>query len=177
MLLIPVLAAIASLTLVLATPASRRHSVAARSHLPDSTIEAYLQAHNEVRSQHNAPALVWNETLATAALGWANTCQVKHSDGELLDTPYGENLVAATGDFPIASAIRQFTLDEADYDPESPILSHFTQVVWKATTQLGCASSHCSGVFEESLGQASYYVCLYDPPGNVIGQALANVQL
>lgn len=30
-----------------------------------------------------------------------------------------------------------------DYDPQNPVYSHFTQVVWKATTQLGCAKVAC----------------------------------
>jgi pathogenesis-related protein 1 len=66
-------------------------------------IIAYLNAHNTVRSKHGAKALVWNSTLATAAQKWANGCVFKHSGGAL--GPYGENLAAGTGSFPIASAV------------------------------------------------------------------------
>ncbi|KAJ7087402.1 CAP domain-containing protein [Mycena crocata] len=135
------------------------------------SVNAYLDAHNNVRADHGAPDLVWNTTLADKAQEWANTCEVKHSDGTLLDAPYGENIVAATGNFPIAAAIKQFTLDKSDYDAANPTYNHWTQVVWKSTTQLGCAVARCSGVFDRSLGKASYYVCLYDPAGNVIGEA------
>src|SRR3979409_941582 len=46
---------------------------------------------------------------------------------------------------------------------------HFTQVVWKSTTKLGCAKNTCS------LGGVSgtLWACEYDPPGNdpsVVGQ-------
>ncbi|KAF7352500.1 hypothetical protein MVEN_01214900 [Mycena venus] len=140
---------------------------AARSFLdfPDHNADVYLAAHNSVRVGHGAVDLVWNDTLADAASSWAQTCQLKHSDGKLLDTPYGENIVAGTGDFPITKAMQQFLLDESDYDPANPTYNHFTQVVWKSTTQLGCAVASCSGIFDPNLGLASYYVCLYDPAG------------
>jgi hypothetical protein len=57
----------------------------------------------------------------------------------------------------------------ASYDPSNPQPSHFTQMVWKATTNLRCAVMSCSGVFPASFGPAEYYVCEYRPEGNVIG--------
>ncbi|KAK7062003.1 pathogenesis-related protein 1 [Favolaschia claudopus] len=135
-------------------------------------IDKFLDAHNIVRAAHGAADLVWNETLADAAQTWAKTCQVKHSDGTLLDTPYGENIVAATGLFGIATAMGQFILDKSEYDPENPTYNHFTQVVWKSTTQLGCSVARCGDIWSANLGTASYYVCLYEPAGNVVGEAL-----
>jgi hypothetical protein len=68
----------------------------------------------------------------------------------------------------------------ASYNPDQPVPSHFTQVVWKATTHVGCAVSMCKGLLEPTSGQNStstgnrldgtYYVCLYYPPGNVVGE-------
>jgi pathogenesis-related protein 1 len=46
---------------------------------------------------------------------------------------------------------------------------HFTQIVWKGTTDIGCASKSCP-----SLG-GTFYICDYSPPGNYIGQYSANV--
>jgi hypothetical protein len=40
----------------------------------------------------------------------------------------------------------------ADYDPKNPTYSHFKQVVWKSTTQVGCAVATCSGIFDASAG-------------------------
>lgn len=40
----------------------------------------------------------------------------------------------------------------AQYDPNNPVPSHFTQVVWKGTTQVGCAVQVCSGIFPASYG-------------------------
>ncbi|KAF7355608.1 SCP domain-containing protein [Mycena sanguinolenta] len=175
--------AFASVVGALATPKERfldsrnGHAHVAKSLLFPSDADLYLDSHNEVRVFHGAAHLVWNDTLADAASGWAQTCQISHSDGTLLNgTPYGENIVAGTGHFPIATAMNQFTLDESDYTSGSEVLNHFTQVVWQSTTQLGCAVASCDGIFDPSLGSASYYVCLYYPAGNVIGQAAVNVQ-
>ena len=48
--------------------------------------------------------------------------------------------------------------------------SHFTQVIWKSTTKLGCGVAKCDNMFPDHDGPATYHVCLYDPVGNVIGQ-------
>ena len=40
----------------------------------------------------------------------------------------------------------------ASYDPNNPQPSHFTQVVWKATQQLGCAVQNCNGIFPAEYG-------------------------
>lgn len=49
------------------------------------------------------------------------------------------------------------------------VTGHFTQIVWKGTTDLGCASKFCS-----NLG-GTFYVCDYSPPGNYYGQYTNNV--
>jgi pathogenesis-related protein 1 len=48
-------------------------------------------------------------------------------------------------------------------------IGHFTQVVWKDTTAIGCGSTYCS-----NLG-GTFYVCDYYPPGNYAGEYTANV--
>jgi uncharacterized protein YkwD len=54
--------------------------------------QAYLDAHNTVRTQYYANPLVWNATLADAAQEWADQCIFEHSDYSM--GPYGENLVS-----------------------------------------------------------------------------------
>lgn len=34
----------------------------------------------------------------------------------------------------------------AQYDPANPTYSHFTQVVWKGTTEVGCAIAYCDSI-------------------------------
>ncbi len=40
----------------------------------------------------------------------------------------------------------------ASYHSNNPQPSHFTQVVWKSTTQVGCAVKDCSGIFPANYG-------------------------
>ena len=49
-----------------------------------SDISQYLSAHNTIRAQKGAVALVWDDTLANYAQQWANGCKFQHSGG-----PYG----------------------------------------------------------------------------------------
>ncbi|EPQ60852.1 PR-1-like protein [Gloeophyllum trabeum ATCC 11539] len=141
-----------------------------------SDIDQYLSTHNSVRAQHGASPLTWSDDLAGKAQQWANGCDFKHSGGSL--GPFGENLAAGTGDsYGIASAVKSWTDEASQYDPTNPQASHFTQVVWKGSTQVGCAVQLCDGIFSASFGKAKFYVCEYSPQGNIIGQFAQNVQV
>ncbi|OCH96482.1 PR-1-like protein [Obba rivulosa] len=141
-----------------------------------SDINEYLSDHNTVRAQHGAAPLTWNNTLADAAQQWANNCVFQHSGGTL--GPFGENLAAGTGSsYGIDAAIQSWTSEVSQYDASNPQPSHFTQVVWKGTTEVGCAVQECSGIFDPSFGLAQYFVCEYFPQGNIIGEFPQNVQV
>ncbi|KAJ4486350.1 PR-1-like protein [Lentinula aciculospora] len=141
----------------------------------DSDVQEYLSAHNSVRAQHGASTLTWSNDAATKAQQWADNCVFQHSGGTL--GPFGENLAAGTGSgYGISQAIDSWSSEASQYDPSNPVASHFTQMVWKATTQVGCAVASCSGIFAASFGLASFYVCEYSPQGNVIGEFAQNVQ-
>ncbi|KAH9982517.1 hypothetical protein BGW80DRAFT_1453395 [Lactifluus volemus] len=75
----------------------------------------------------------------------------------------------------IPDAVKLWADEVVDYDPKNPVYSHFTQMVWKSTTQLGCAVQTCNGII--GSGPANYYVCEYNPPGNVEGEFGDNVQV
>ncbi|KAG9124400.1 hypothetical protein FRC07_011760 [Ceratobasidium sp. 392] len=126
---------------------------------------AYLDAHNSFRAQHGARPLVWSPALAAKAQNWANGCVFKHGS-------VGENLAAGTGNYGALNAVKGWTDEIKDYDPRNPKPSHFTQVVWKSSTQLGCAVKQCppGSIFPAKFGVAYYHVCEYAPPGNVIGR-------
>ncbi|EMD40490.1 hypothetical protein CERSUDRAFT_45120, partial [Gelatoporia subvermispora B] len=130
-------------------------------------IQAYLDGHNALRQQHGAAPLTWSTDLQATAQSYANGCRFAHSNGAL--GPVGENLGAGTGTFTAQEAVQQFASDQSSYNPADPTFLHFTQMVWKSTTQLGCAAALCNGIFDPSFGTATYHVCLYNPVGNIVG--------
>ncbi|CAM9018847.1 unnamed protein product [Wickerhamomyces anomalus] len=125
-----------------------------------------LKAHNDKRSQDGASPLSWSKKLEQYAQDYADKydCSggLTHSGG-----PYGENLGLG---YSTSGVVDAWYGEKSDYNSNSPSASHFTQVVWKSTTQLGCAKKECGSYW----GQ--YTVCSYDPAGNVAGGYAQNVQ-
>ncbi|KAJ7786011.1 CAP domain-containing protein, partial [Mycena metata] len=136
------------------------------SRASNSDVQTYLQTHNSIRSQHGAVSVTWSNAAAEKAQEWADECKNQHSGGTL--GPLGENLAAGTGSFSITDAVKAWTDEVSEYNANNPQPSHFTQVVWKASTEIGCAVQTCDGIFA-GFGAAQYYVCEYSVQGNVIG--------
>lgn len=129
-----------------------------------SFAQAILAAHNEKRSAHSASPLSWSSTLESYAQNYANKFQcgggLVHSGG-----PYGENLALGYSDGP--AAVNAWYSEGANYDYSScSVYDHFTQVIWKSTTQVGCAYKDCGGL---------YIICSYNPAGNFVGQGQQNL--
>lgn len=137
---------------------------------------AILDAHNRVRASvvpaasPPLPPLQWDESLAAMARDWASRCP----DGHRPDNDAGENLYWSGGTAPSAdAAVASWAREAAYYDYRTGVCrregrsswsfcGHYTQLVWRDTTRLGCAvRSDCPGDFENVI------VCNYDPPGNV----------
>ncbi|KAH8681832.1 CAP domain-containing protein [Xylariales sp. PMI_506] len=128
---------------------------------------AVLNSTNFYRREHNATAVTWNTTLEDYASGYLNSssCAFEHSGG-----PYGENL--AIGYANATASVEAWGDEGAEYDYGNPGFSeqtgHFTQLVWKATTTVGCGRRLC--------GKSGWYlVCEYWPRGNVIGEFASEV--
>jgi len=161
-----------------ASVSSSSSSSTSTSSAPTQTLtpdeQEFMDLHNAARMDYGAANLTWSDDLAAVAQEWADGCVFEHSDGIL--GPYGENLAAGTGNFTIPACIGLWVEEASEYDPANPAASHFTQVVWKSTTQVGCAVASCGNIFPETYGNASYYVCEYSPAGNIIGQFPENVE-
>lgn len=53
---------------------------------------------------------------------------------------------------------------------------HFSQIVWKSTTHVGCATVMCNGLGNiDSSSPLPFTVCNYSPPGNYNGEYADNV--
>jgi uncharacterized protein YkwD len=156
------------------TPAPEGSSVPTPTPAPAPAVPEFVTAHNALRAKHCAPPLTWSPAIASVARKWADRlagmgCNtLEHSRGKL-----GENLAAGTaGSMSDSDVTRMWYSELEKYDFRRQGFSmetgHFTQVVWKGTTQLGCASATCANGWE-------IWVCNYDPPGNVQTMYEANV--
>jgi hypothetical protein len=140
----------------------------------------YVDAHNIVRAAVQKPAgyagpwapippVTWSDEVASSAQAWAEhlhdtmDCGLMHDP----DSDYGENL-AAGRKVDAESAVRMWAgeIDNYRYSPKYAFdkhTGHYTQMVWRKTTQIGCGRAKC--------GRDSVIVCRYSPHGNHIGRA------
>jgi uncharacterized protein YkwD len=153
-------------------PPPQRPQPPPRAPQQNTLAQRFVDAHNAARAKHCAAPLVWSSKLADVAQRWANSlrdqgCKFGHSGGQ-----YGENLAAGTQNTLDPESVVGMWYDEVrDYSFSrggfSMQTGHFTQVVWRGTTQVGCGVSKCNG--------NDIFVCNYDPPGNVEGEYQRNV--
>ena len=135
------------------------------------------EAHNMVRAAHGVGPIMWDPQLASIAQAWVNQCIDTMAPAGLLDadpnrsTAYGsyvgENIFGSTGTVSGPEAVGLWAEGEADYDYANNTCASggscgaYTQIVWAASTKLGCAAKMCSGI---TYGYS--IVCNYAPGGN-----------
>lgn len=132
-------------------------------------VQQMLEAHNRWRSTVGVPPLRWSNALANYAQEWAQTLLQNNKFEHRSPSPYGENLAMASGQMLSPARVVDMWGDEvADYDygrnhcQRGKMCGHYTQVVWKNTTEVGCAVARND--------RREVWVCNYNPPGNYIGQ-------
>lgn len=129
-----------------------------------------MNAHNTYRRLAGVGDLTWDNTLALIAQSWSKQCVWRHSD-----LGYGENLAASlwrnTADQ--VEAVHAWYNEICLYDRANPTANtdatgHYTQVVWKASSLLGCGYTACNaGVMGLTPGRPSgVLVCMYSVGGN-----------
>lgn len=145
-----------------------------------------LEQHNLHRANHSAPALSWDDDLAAIAQQIAETCVYEHNT-EMGGGGYGQNIGAGAPDSDIPGMItNQMYNDEIGYYPGyggEPDMGnfenwgHFSQIVWKDTTSLGCYTAHCPGGLANTGGDVSPYftVCNYKPPGKFLSSLVSTI--
>ena len=138
-------------------------------------------AHNTVREDATPvpipllPAMAWNATLETTAQAYASGCIYQHSPGAMVGQ-YGENLYASTSsETPVprptpATVVSYWGSEKAAYNYAanscSGVCGHYTQIVKRTATQVGCGIALCSAAtspFQPPFDQYSWnlYVCQY----------------
>ncbi|KAF3919985.1 Helothermine [Arthrobotrys entomopaga] len=136
--------------------------------------DAILKMHNEARALHGAGPLTWSSELANFGMKHTPDCEYKHTSRPDLDAAvFGENIHCINKAFDMVEKAKTGWYDEelAKYDFSkqgfSMATGHFTQIVWKATTEVGCSVKKC--------GDWSFLKCNYKTPGNYPGEFEANV--
>lgn len=138
--------------------------------------ERIAALHNAERRRVGTPALTWDATLATSAAPYAAELarrgRLEHSlpaarPGE------GENLWLGTrGAYSIEDMVgswseerrlfRAGTFPDVSTSGAWSDVGHYTQMIWRGTTRVGCAI--------RSSDRWDVLVCRYAPGGNVLGQ-------
>jgi len=128
---------------------------------------AMMKGHNDARRAVNVAPLVWNDKLAKAATRYAaqmaKTGDFEHSADTPGVAPEGENLWMGTRNaFAYGNMIGAWVDERTDYvngTGDFEATGHYTQVIWRGTTEMGCAVSQDPNY--------EYLVCRYFPAGNV----------
>ncbi|KAL5012919.1 hypothetical protein ScPMuIL_011470 [Solemya velum] len=143
-------------------------------------IDDCLKAHNDRRKKHGVGALKHAKDLSEYAQKWAeelaSTNGFQHSPCTHKGGRIGENIAckwsSGGGDYTGEEVSEQWYSEISKHDfrcePKSMGSGHFTQMVWKGTTELGVGKAKTSG------GKV-IVVANYRPAGNMVGTYTANV--
>ena len=145
--------------------------------------DGWLDDHNYYRCLHGADPVVWDSTLENQAQAVADAMPpMAHSDSYNAPMPAGENLAMGMGTFTCGDYTGPYNQNCATHNWyeeyecwgsgddgwKSPtptcVIGHFTAMVWKKTTKIGCASN------------GNYFVCQYgaEPPNFNTGSCGTN---
>ena len=138
--------------------------------------ERILVAHNRERETLGLEPLSWNPELVASAQRWADylasTGQFAHAP-ENRQAPEGENLWAGTkGYFQPEAMVGAWVREKQFFRPgvfpnnsttgRVEDVGHYTQLVWRATKEVGCA--------EATSTREDILVCRYAEAGNYRGE-------
>ena len=137
-----------------------------------------LAMHNFERARMQAAPLQWDPQLAASAASYgpylAQIGRLQHSP-RAIRPGQRENLWMGTrGYFSPEQMVDTWIAERREFRPgvfpnvsrtgNWADVSHYTQLIWKGTTRVGCAI--------HQTPQWDYLICRYSPPGNVDGRYL-----
>ncbi|KAK6529989.1 hypothetical protein TWF694_003365 [Orbilia ellipsospora] len=134
--------------------------------------DSVLKMHNEVRALHGEKPLTWSSELVKFGISHTPDCIFQHTGRPALDAAgLGENILFGLGNTAQEGRQTWYDKERPLYDFKKPGFSmetgHFTQMIWRSTTEVGCAVRKC--------GDRTMVKCNYRAPGNFPDQFEANV--
>ncbi|KAK9669919.1 hypothetical protein RND81_13G164100 [Saponaria officinalis] len=142
---------------------------------PNNPAQDFLDLHKEARSSVGVAPLKWSPPLATSAAHVVayqkanKNCQFANLSSAA--TKYGANQLWARGAVVTPRAAVSAWVGEKkyyNYSMDTCIGKHqcgvYKQVVWRKSTELGCAQASCV------KDGSTLTVCFYNPPGNIVGE-------
>jgi len=154
-------------------------------------MKAVLKLHNVYRCMHGVQDLTWDEKLADNAAVWAENGVFEHSkmpSRVINGTQCGENLAfgsptmtgwkATSGWYKEIEFTKPYGTAENSHDTtvRGQMIGHYTQIVWKWTTTLGCAKGRTTLQGPDGRSHdGDFWVCQYGEMGNFKGKYAENV--
>src|SRR3954447_11216094 len=128
-------------------------------------VNSVLTVHNRERAVVGSPPLTWSDTLATSAKAWAEhliaTDKMEH-DLESAASGVGENIATFYSSSGKDTDYGQDLWVNEKADWHDGVLSHYGQMIWKNTKEVGCGTASAGG--QSGNGQtANFLVCRYTP--------------
>jgi len=149
----------------------------------------WLFAHNQLRQQLNNGSLLnspqpltpvayleWDPILEQVAQTYIDTCTFAHNANRTTDyqalggsaSYVGENIAYSSVNFSAQQFFDLWAAEESNFvyealtSGDAGLFGHYSQLIWRNTTRVGCATAICvDGI---------YAVCNYAPGGNYLGQ-------
>ncbi len=144
----------------------------------DSMAARILALHNRERAAVGAPPLAWDPALAASAASYGPSLAAL---GRLAHSPRAtrpgqrENLAMGSASHYGLEDLVGFWVEEKVHFQSGTFpnvsrtgewkdVAHYTQMIWKSTTNVGCAMHVAAG--------RNYLICRYTPPGNADGRVV-----
>jgi hypothetical protein len=164
---------VAMMALTMTAPASRAANIGADD---NRFAMRMLALHNQERAAVGVPPLAWDPGLAVSAASYGPTLA---GMGRLAHSPregrpgQRENLAMSSTGFYNDLQLAGLWVAEKNHYVHGPFpnvsrtghwkdVAHYTQMVWKGTTHVGCALYRGGG--------NDFLICRYSPPGNKDGK-------
>ncbi len=131
-------------------------------------IDEIVSKHNYYRQMYSVPEIIFDPILSDYSEQRANSIINVESFEHVSNCPYGENLYCSYDLDNVSNCVDKWMSESANWNEMENNwmedgLGHFSQVVWRGSTNLGIGKSYMSNGL-------LVIVCNYYPSGNLVGE-------